>query len=208
MKSIDNMNYKNKFNYGLAILLGLTLIFLGCGSSDPDKDKDKKVSNNEIESTDATNITLATAESARLFFQKRAKEILEENKDKLKNPSIIKLIEVKENISAKRKNLRECYKSIQDALEEEQKDDSIIYGKLENLGFLRDAWEIEVGQFEISMGACIEVKTGKMKVLWVNQEEAETTESKVENSSESKSDSTSSETNEDKDSPSSEDAEK
>ena len=152
------------------------IAFLSACSKSGDAEKEKKA---KQESTALTNISLATSESAILFFQKRGMEILKENRDKLKNPELIKLLENKENITARKKNLRNCYKNIQDSLSEEQQDDGIIYGKLENLGFLSDAWEIEVGKFEIKMGGCIEVKSGKIKVLWVSQETADSVDEPV-----------------------------
>jgi len=162
--------FDNNCTYTAFIVIFMVLSLLSCSSSD----KESK----QVDETKVTaNISLATAEITKLFFQKRAKEILIENKSKLKNPALIQQLETIENISARKKNLRECYKSIQESLGGEQEEDSIIYGKLENLGFLRDAWEVEVGQLEISMGACIEVNTGKIKVLWVNQEEVAKEES-------------------------------
>lgn len=146
----------------LATVLGL----FGCSSSDKDKSDTNEQAETEI---DSGVITLATEQSAVLYFQKRAKEIFEDNKEKIKNPKLLEQLDDKKNISAKRRNLRECYKHIQDGLTEEQQLSSVIYGKLENLGFLQDAWEVEVGQFEINMGACIDIKTGRFMVLWINQ---------------------------------------
>lgn len=140
----------------------------GCTSSEETQSANEKPKPET--NVDAGVITLATEESAVLYFQKRAREIFEDKKNFIKNPKLIDQLDDKKNISAKRKNLRECYKRIQDTLTEEQQQSSIMHGKLENLGFLDDAWEIEVGQFEINMGACIDIKTGRVKVLWINQE--------------------------------------